>query len=55
MGVTPDGFTLDTTGKCIVVDPVTRIEGHMRREVNVDGQSIIRNAVSTGPVGRDWR
>ena len=33
---TPNGFTLDNTGKRIVVDPVTRIEGHMRCEVNVN-------------------
>ena len=28
------GFKLDNTGRRIVVDPVTRIEGHMRCEVN---------------------
>jgi hydrogenase large subunit len=49
---TPNGFTLDTSGKRVVVDPVTRIEGHMRCEVNVDDQNIIRNAVSTGTM---WR
>ena len=49
---TPDGFTLDTAGRRIVVDPVTRIEGHMRCEVNVDEQGVIRNAVSTGTM---WR
>ncbi|MFA5951786.1 MAG: nickel-dependent hydrogenase large subunit [Hyphomicrobium sp.] len=49
---TPNGFTLDTSGKRIVVDPVTRIEGHMRCEVNVDKDNIIRNAVSTGTM---WR
>lgn len=49
---TPNGFSLDTAGKRIVVDPVTRIEGHMRCEVNVDGENIIRNAVSTGTM---WR
>ncbi len=49
---TPNGFTLDTSGKRIVVDPVTRIEGHMRCEVNVDSENIIRNAVSTGTM---WR
>ncbi|MCW2314512.1 hydrogenase large subunit [Rhodoblastus acidophilus] len=49
---TPNGFTLDTSGKRIVVDPVTRIEGHMRVEVNVDSQNVIRNAVSTGTM---WR
>jgi hydrogenase large subunit len=49
---TPNGFTLDTSGKLIVVDPVTRIEGHMRCEVNVDSDNVIRNAVSTGTM---WR
>ncbi len=38
--------------KRIVVDPVTRIEGHMRVEVNVDENNVIRNAVSTGTM---WR
>ena len=35
-----------------VVDPVTRIEGHMRVEVNLDENNVIRNAVSTGTM---WR
>jgi hydrogenase large subunit len=53
MGVqTPNGFNLDNSGKRIVVDPVTRIEGHMRVEVNVDENNVIRNAVSTGTM---WR
>ncbi len=46
------GFKLDNTGKRVVVDPVTRIEGHMRVEVNLDGGNVIRNAVSTGTM---WR
>lgn len=46
------GFNLDNSGRRIVVDPVTRIEGHMRCEVNVDKDNIIRNAVSTGTM---WR
>ncbi|MCI4663050.1 MAG: nickel-dependent hydrogenase large subunit [Neomegalonema sp.] len=50
--VTPNGYTLDDSGKRVVVDPVTRIEGHMRCEVNVDENNIIRNAVSTGTM---WR
>ncbi|MBR9771801.1 MAG: nickel-dependent hydrogenase large subunit [Gammaproteobacteria bacterium] len=49
---TPNGFNLDRSGRRIVVDPVTRIEGHMRCEVNVDDNNIIRNAVSTGTM---WR
>ena len=46
------GFKLDNTGKRVVVDPVTRIEGHMRVEVNLDEHNVIRNAVSTGTM---WR
>ncbi len=49
---TPNGFKLDTSGQRIVVDPVTRIEGHMRCEVNIDDDNTIRNAVSTGTM---WR
>jgi hydrogenase large subunit len=49
---TPNGFALDNSGKRVVVDPVTRIEGHMRVEVNVDSSNVIRNAVSTGTM---WR
>jgi hydrogenase large subunit len=49
---TPNGFTLDDSGRRVVVDPVTRIEGHMRCEVNVDNDNVIRNAVSTGTM---WR
>ncbi|MGV7218733.1 nickel-dependent hydrogenase large subunit [Bradyrhizobium sp. UFLA05-112] len=53
MGIqTPNGFKLDDSGKRIVVDPLTRIEGHMRVEVNVDSDNVIRNAVSTGTM---WR
>ncbi|QQP91052.1 nickel-dependent hydrogenase large subunit [Skermanella sp. TT6] len=49
---TPNGFSLDNAGRRVVVDPVTRIEGHMRVEVNLDGDNVIRNAVSTGTM---WR
>jgi hydrogenase large subunit len=49
---TPNGFKLDDSGQRVVVDPVTRIEGHMRCEVNLDDENIIRNAVSTGTM---WR
>lgn len=49
---TPNGFQLDNSGKRVVVDPITRIEGHLRIEVNVDENNIIRNAVSTGTM---WR
>ncbi len=49
---TPNGYTLDNSGRRVVVDPVTRIEGHMRCEVNVDENNVIRNAVSSGTM---WR
>jgi hydrogenase large subunit len=49
---TPNGFTLNDAGTRVVVDPVTRIEGHMRCEVNIDNNNVIRNAVSTGTM---WR
>jgi hydrogenase large subunit len=49
---TPNGFTLDDTGRRVVVDPVTRIEGHMRCEVNIGDDNVIHNAVSTGTM---WR
>jgi len=49
---TPNGFSLDDSGRRIVVDPVTRIEGHLRIEANVDENNVIRNAVSTGTM---WR
>ncbi len=49
---TPNGYKLDDAGQRVVVDPVTRIEGHMRCEVNVDDDNMIRNAVSTGTM---WR
>ena len=49
---TPNGFNLDNSGRRVVVDPVTRIEGHLRIEVNVDEENVIRNAVSTGTM---WR
>ena len=49
---TPNGFKLDSSGQRVVVDPVTRIEGHMRCEVNIDDDNYIRNAVSTGTM---WR
>jgi hydrogenase large subunit len=49
---TPNGFTLNDQGRRVVVDPVTRIEGHMRCEVNIDANNVITNAVSTGTM---WR
>ncbi|SFV58958.1 Uptake hydrogenase large subunit [hydrothermal vent metagenome] len=49
---TPNGYKLDDSGKRVVIDPVTRIEGHMRCEVNLDKNNVITNAVSTGTM---WR
>jgi hydrogenase large subunit len=49
---TANGFKLDTSGQRVVVDPICRIEGHLRIEVNVDEHNVIRNAVSTGNM---WR
>ena len=50
--VTPNGFRLDDSGQRVVVDPICRIEGHLRIEVNVDDNNVIQNAVSTGNM---WR
>ncbi|KRQ98157.1 MULTISPECIES: nickel-dependent hydrogenase large subunit [Bradyrhizobium] len=49
---TPNGFKLDHSGKRIVIDPLTRVEGHLRVEVNLDSDNVIRNAVSSGTM---WR
>jgi len=49
---TPNGYSLDDSGRRVVVDPICRIEGHLRVEVNVDSDNVIRNAVSTGAM---WR
>ncbi|NOJ41453.1 nickel-dependent hydrogenase large subunit [Bradyrhizobium australiense] len=49
---TSNGFKLDNSGKRIVVDPLTRVEGHLRVEVNLDSDNVIRNAVSSGTM---WR
>ncbi|VVC82676.1 nickel-dependent hydrogenase large subunit [Sideroxydans sp. CL21] len=46
------GYKLDNSGKRVVVDPVCRIEGHMRVEVNLNANNVITNAVSTGTM---WR
>ena len=42
------GFKLDNSGKRVVVDPVTRIEGHLRIDVDVDGEA------ATGEARRWW-
>jgi hydrogenase large subunit len=36
----------------IVVDPVTRIEGHLRIEATLDSQGVVRDALSSGTL---WR
>ncbi len=46
------GFKLDNSGTRVVVDPICRIEGHLRIEVNVGAQNVITNAVSTGTMRR---
>lgn len=46
------GFTVIDSGRRIVVDPITRIEGHLRCEVNLDGNNVITNAVSCGTMFR---
>ena len=46
--ITPEG----TAQKRLVVDPITRIEGHMRCEVDLDANNTIVNAVSSGTM---WR
>jgi hydrogenase large subunit len=49
---TPDGFQVDDAGRRVVIDPITRIEGHLRIELNVDERNVVRNAVSAGTM---WR
>lgn len=46
------GFTVKDSGRRIVVDPVNRIEGHLRCEVNIDADNVITNAVSCGTMFR---
>jgi len=46
------GFKLDNSGKRIVVDPVTRIEGHLRIEAETDAQGRIAQAWSSGTMVR---
>ena len=46
------GFKIDDSGERVVVDPICRIEGHLRVEVNLDKENVIRNAVSSGVM---WR
>ena len=41
MAYETQGFKLDNSGKRVVVDPVCRIEGHLRVEVNLDDKNVI--------------
>ncbi len=49
--VTPEPTT-GNTGKRIVIDPITRIEGHLRCEVNINEDNVVTNAVSSGTMFR---
>ena len=49
------GFTLDNSGQRIVVDPITRIEGHLRIEADVDGGRITAARMRDGKVDRPRR
>ncbi len=49
---TTQGFTVNDSGRRIVVDPITRIEGHLRCEVNINDENVITNAVSSGTMFR---
>ncbi len=49
------GYTVNDAGRRLIVDPITRIEGHMRCEVNIDEQNVITNAVSCGTMFRGLR
>jgi hydrogenase large subunit len=46
--LTANGFKLDTGGKRVVVDPICRIEGHLRIEVNLDSDVCARSGRCTG-------
>ena len=48
---TPNGFTLDDAGQRIVVDPICRIEGHLRIEAEIDGGQV-SNAWSSSTMFR---
>ncbi len=49
---TTQGQTVNSGGKRIIIDPVTRIEGHLRCEVNINEDNVITNAVSSGTMFR---
>lgn len=49
---TTQGYNVTNAGRRIVVDPITRIEGHLRIEANVSEDNVITNAVSSGTLFR---
>ena len=49
---TTQGYTVSNAGRRVVVDPITRIEGHLRCEVNLNEENVITNAVSSGTIFR---
>lgn len=49
------GYTVNDAGRRLIVDPITRIEGHMRCEVNIDEQNVITNAVPAAQCSAGWR
>lgn len=46
------GYTVIDAGRRVVVDPITRIEGHLRCEVNLNEENVITNALSSGTLFR---
>jgi len=40
------------TTRRVVVDPITRIEGHLRIEAMLNGSNTVENAISSGTM---WR
>ncbi len=46
------GYTNNNAARRLVVAPITRMEGHMRCEVNIIDQNVITNAVSCGTMFR---
>lgn len=42
------GYIINNVGRRLVVDSITRIEGYMRCEVNINDQNVIINVVFCG-------
>ncbi|STG54211.1 hydrogenase-1 large subunit [Escherichia coli] len=49
------GYTINNAGRRLVVDPITRIEGHMRCEVNINDQNVITMPSPAAPCFAGWR